>query len=167
MMLGLHRAESNKALSNVVASIILIVITILAVIIVWFFTKNIISKSPPELGCFDLSSGMGIEKACYLNNEEIKVDVKRGFDGIQIENLRFSFLGASLNSSVWEITGKKCLDIRLGERYGNYCYIVPEGAVYSYVFNVIGVENENSVKLGAGIEDGFCNLGERFVAVSC
>jgi hypothetical protein len=119
------------------------------------------------MGCFDLSTGMGIEKACYLNNEEIKIDVKRGFDGIQIESLRFSFLGASLNSSVWEITGKKCLDIRLGERYGNYCRIVPEGAVYSYVFNVTSLENENSVRLGAGIKESFCNLGEMPIAVSC
>ena len=165
-MLGLRRAGSNKAISSIIVSLFLIIIAIMAILIVWAVTRNLVSKSP-EFGCIDISNQLSIGKACYLNNEEVKVIITRGFDEMQIEKLRLSFLSSDSNNSIWEITGKKCLDIRVGGRYGGYCNIVSEGNTYSYVFNMSGLQNYEKVRLAAGIKDNLCFIEDKEIQGNC
>ena len=137
-MLAQSHVKSNKAVSNIVVAVILIVIAILAVSILWIPTRNLIKKSPPELDCFNLLNSISIKKTCYLNENEIQVEINRGFDKENIKNLKIYFEGEEIN--IWEITGKKCSDVRLkNKEYGGYCNILMEGETYSYIFNVLGI----------------------------
>ena len=127
--------------------------------------KELILKAPIEASCLEFSRSFSIEKACYLNDDEIELNVKREFDNVEVKSLLISF---EQSESLWEISGKKCSDIRLkGKNYGNYCDIVDEGGSLSYVFNVSEMEREEKVKLAVESASKLCVVEEASVRESC
>ena len=169
MMLEQVRAGLNKnkkGISNIIVTVLLITILMLGILIFWTAIRRIVSKSPEELNCIDLISSLSLQDACYLNENEIKVTVKRGFDEENIERLRFVF--GNFDDSIWEITGKKCSDVRVNERrYGGYCDILKSGQGISYIFNMAGIDKKERVRLGAGSVDNLCEISEVEIEKSC
>lgn len=161
MMLGLHHAGLNKGISNVIVTVIMIAIAITAVVIFWTATKKIIMTSP-EFSCIDLISSFGIEDACYLSGYEIKVSIKRGFDNLNIGRMRFAF-----SDNIWEITGKKCSDVRSEDgNYGGYCELLRQGESKSYVFNISDLGKKEEVVVGVGSKE-LCDIGEMKIRQNC
>jgi len=166
-MLVRNHVESNKGISNLVTTLILVVIALGLVSVLWYTTKKIISTSPLETDFFCLVSDILIKRACYLNDDEIQVDVKRGVDELKIKKLEMRFF--SLNETfIWVVSGEKCLDIRLKEKeYGSYCDILPQVSSFSYVFNFTDLPKQERVKLVLGTENDFCIAGEKEIKNFC
>lgn len=165
-MLAQARAELNKkkGLSNVVIAVFFILLSLIAVSTLWIATKQLIMKSPIEKSCFDYF-GMSIEKACYLGQDEVLVEVNRNFEKINIEYMDFQLLPGN---AIWEITGKKCSDARfLNTKYGGYCSLIDEGAVFSYVFNVSGLDRQEEAMLGVYNGYQLCSIGSEEIKNSC
>jgi len=124
-MLVQNHVELNrkKGAANILVVILLILIAMSGVFILWSVVNKVILLSPEE-NCFDYI-GFSLEGACYLSENEIKVTLKRGFDDEEIRKLSFMFFPSN---SFWEITGKKCLDVRLAnnDKYGGYLFSVPD-----------------------------------------
>lgn len=150
--------DSKKALSSVVTLSFLILISILAVIALWFALKPVIQKSPLEQTiCLDVSRTLSIEKACYLNDGELEVVINRALDSPAIDSLVLSF---SPYEARWMIRDKKCSDVRvLTGRYGEYCKVLSAGMKMSYVFNMTGIVSEYSVALIANSKGVECAVG--------
>ena len=167
-MLAQHHVKLNrKGISSVLTTILMVLMVVLAVTIFWTATKRIVQESPNEkIDCVTLYNEIKINKACYLNDNEIKVIVKRNFDNSNFEKMRFAFSGD--DSAIWEITGKKCSDVRVGVvgRYGGYCDIVEIGNTITYVFNVVGIGKIDNVKLGVG-NGNLCSVSENSVDDGC
>ena len=165
-MSELVHAELNKrAVSNLIATIFLILIVITMIIIFWGFIKEVVQKSPAEnIDCLSVINEIGIKKACYLNENEIEVRLKRGFDNYDIEKLKFSFSGE--DSAVWELTGKKCSDVRTGDKYGDYCEILNPGEEISYVFYAVDTARLNKIRLAVG-NGNLCSVSEKTVENNC
>lgn len=169
MMSEQRAAESSsnkKGLSNVVATVFLILIAILAVLLVWKFAFPLIQKSPLEqVNCLDVYNTFSLQNACYLSENEVKLVVSRSFDNLDVNKLVISF---SPNEARWQIGNEKCSDIRLesGE-YGNYCSVVDTGSKRSYVINMANVEKEDSVGVSVFVGNEECAIGKINISPSC
>jgi len=139
------KRNTKKAVSNIIVAVLLIVLVITLIAIFWASVIKIIRMSPLETEYIDLTNQISIEKACYLNENEIKIDIKRSFGEVDIEKLRVYFLGDSEN--IFEISGKKCSDIKINEKYGGYCEVLRAGESLSYIFNMTGLTKKQKVEL--------------------
>jgi archaellum component FlaF (FlaF/FlaG flagellin family) len=110
---------NKKALSGVIAVVLLISLSILAVgIISTYVIKS--SKSvqlSPEYSCLDLkiNEAIKIESACYNSNiKEIKTTIKRNINTDQISSIKFTHI-AENKKEAWEVGGS-CLNCKLPEQ---------------------------------------------------
>ena len=153
--------RNRKAISDVVTTVMIIMISIVAIVIFWSFTSPLIKKSPVE-NSICLEHGVVLEKACYLNENEIKVIISRGFDQQNIQGLIVSFSPSPVK---FKIQDKKCADVRTENGgYGSYCSVLGTGSTRSYVFNMQGVSKESSVGLIVDVNGIECVIGK--VAIS-
>ena len=131
-----------------------------AVFTLWSVVNKVVLLSPEE-NCFDYI-GFSLENACYLTENEIKVTLKRSFDESDVRKLGFLF---SPSNSFWEITGEKCLDVRLSknDNYGGYCDILTEGELLSYIFNFESGQD----KVGLSVGETNCFIGETEIESEC
>lgn len=165
MMLARRIVGSNKGISNILVVVLLILIAIAAIGILWQYTREVIKKSPLEKTICLETGSFSLERACYLNNEEIRVIIARDLDNLVVDKLDVSF---SPNQAEWEIKKKKCSDMRLETGvYGEYCKVLDSGVRMGYVFNVSGIEKESSVGVLASIGEVDCELGRINVEASC
>ena len=84
--------KNKKALSNIIASLILILLSIVAVSMLWTTFNNFATRiqMSPEINCFDIKiqPPIKINSACY--NEErkqLEVELKRNLEELQINSL--------------------------------------------------------------------------------
>ena len=111
-MSELFHAELNKkGLSEVIATVLFILLAIVLVTIVWISAKKLILTAPVEAKCFELSNQFFIEKACYLSDSEIEVAIRRTIESQTIDKLSLEFLPSG---AIWEIKGTKCLEVKTG-----------------------------------------------------
>ena len=157
------RRKSKKAVSNVIVVIFLIVISVTAILVFWYSVREIIKKSP-DTSCIDLISSFSIKKACYLNNEELLVQLNRGFDNSIISKMRFSFTGEE--SSLFEIIGEKCSDVKTLENYGSYTEVLNPGETRDYVFNISSLDKKIQVRLAVGNNE-LCSVYEGKIEDRC
>ena len=157
--------KSKKGISEILALISLITISLFTIIIIWNLNKDLIAKSPIEFSCFNLMNSVSMNNVCYLNNDEIKIEIKRNFDNVKIKKMRISF---DPSSSLWEISGKKCSDIRMQEKkYGNYCNILSPGKEIYYVINTIGLEKQKKAVLSIETENQICFIDDKDIKINC
>lgn len=157
-----HAELDRKGVSNIVISISLILIVTSISIILWSLTNNVINKSPLDESCLDFI-GISIEEACYLNSDEIKIALEKRDSKVNIKKISFSFLPSD---SLWEITGKKCLDARLEDRkYGSYCDIIDHRA--RYVFDTSDLEVQNTIAVSVSGNYINCFIGEKEIKSTC
>ncbi len=160
-----HPAESNKTKSqaSLIAVVILIVIVIAGVGVLSTIVIKV-SKSPPTNSCI-YYMGSSIEKACYLNEEEIKIIVNNDVKSKPMEKIGFAF---TPSNSKWELTGKKCTDTRIeGNDYNNYCRILSPGEKIPYILNTSGIEKQESVTVYFSANNTLCEIGTKKIEINC
>jgi len=162
-MLEQNLVEFNKkAQVQIFVVIFLIVISLVAVILIFNLSYKIIKKSPQDF-CPSFLNSVSIKKACYLNNEEVKIILKRNFN-YDFKKIRVLF---NPSNSIWEISGKKCKDVRLEEKnYGNFCSVILEGEEKSYVINTTDLGKQEKIVLFVG-DEKFCFVEEKIIEDRC
>ncbi|MEK6872744.1 MAG: hypothetical protein AABW90_01895 [Nanoarchaeota archaeon] len=157
--------KSKKGISEILALVSLIIITLFAIIIIWNLNKNLITKSPIELSCFNLMGSISMNNICYLNNDELKIEIKRNFDSAKIKKMRIS---VDPSNSLWEISGKKCSDIKMqGKKYGNYCDVLSPGEEIYYIININGLEKQKKAVLSIETENQICFISDKEIKINC
>lgn len=145
--------QNKISQSAVIASIVLILIVLSSIIILYNLTKTI-NKSPQSCFYFNLGS----IKTCYLNDNQLKLTLNYNIQFPNINKIKISF---SPSGSLWEITGKKCSDIKLeNNSYGNYCQIPLPGESKTYILNLTNLSKQDKIFLDVYINDSLCNLAQ-------
>jgi len=162
MMLAPVRAESNKGLSSVVTAVLLILV-VLAIVSIIYTSASRFIRTSPEM-CKDYVDAFKLENACYLNSGEVKVAITREYFSPDIKMIKLSLFPSN---AVWEITGKKCTDVRLeGKEYEGYCDIVGKGYTSYYILDMKNLDSEEQITLS--VEDReLCVIGEKSIKSSC
>lgn len=142
--------KSKKSMSTIIVVLLLIVLSLSAIFMINYSVKKIAEDDfGDKVSCFDsfaITQSFFIEKACYLNDNEILVNVERRTDGLNVEALKFAFIGEE--TTKWVIRQEKCTDARtLNSSYGGYCSVLVENMERGYVFKVSDLEVKNEVKL--------------------
>jgi glyoxylate utilization-related uncharacterized protein len=165
MKMKQHPAESSKTKSqaSIITVLILIIIVIAGVGVLSTMVIKV-SKSPPTSSCVNYLSS-SIEKACYLNEGEIKVIINKDTNSPSINLIGFSFIPSG---SKWELTGKKCTDARIeGNDYNQYCKVLSAGEKLSYILNASEIEKQEEVIVYFSADNLKCQIGKRKIDVSC
>jgi hypothetical protein len=157
--------KPKKAISNILVISIFLAMILTILLATWVLTKNIILKAPAELSCISYMNPLKIEKACYLDSNEVKLIIKRNLEDFELKKIKVLF---SPYGAIWEISGKKCSDIKLNDKeYGNYCEIVQPGNTISYIFNMAHLDKQNKVSLYLNIGNSVCVSDSRVISSGC
>ena len=140
---------NKKGISGVVATVLLILLSMAAVGIIWAVISQF-AKSPqlsPEVSCVNFQYGTTayIERACYDSTKnEVEITIKRGIASeFDIQSLGF-VIYSDKDSASWRCD-KNCLD----------CKIADLGNRKTYYFDVSGLGKPGSAALMANS----CNAG--------
>lgn len=141
---------NKKAMSTIIVVLIFIVLALAAFAIISYSVKKIAGEEfGDKVSCFDsfaISQSFFIKQACYLNDNEIAINVERRNDELNVSALKFAFQGEE--TTKWMIQEKKCLDVRtINTSYGGYCSVLSPNMERTYVFNVSDLDTKNEVKL--------------------
>lgn len=158
----------TKADSNLIAILIFVLLSISAIAIFWAVISNKINLSP-QISCsdFELKKSLKINKACYLNENEILISLERKLDSDTITSLEFDFdnFGFLLKDKSFG-----CSDIReLNSEYGRACEIVLQGMSKDYVFNVAEEGNSKNIFVGVylGENNQICSGAQKEIEMNC
>ena len=166
--------KSKKGLSTIIVVLLFIALSLAAIVIINTSLKKLTQEDfGDKVSCFDslaISQSFFIKDACYLSDNEIKIDIERRTDTLNVNALKFAFIGES--TTKWLIQDKKCLDVRtLNSSYGGYCSVLVQNMERVYVFNVSDLEVKNSVKLVIQKDEGgkelSCLVDSRAIAERC
>ena len=130
---------NKKALSNIVASLVIILLSLVAVSTIWVTTKKLIDNVAlsPEIDCLDIKiqPPIKINSVCYDSiNKQIKVELKRNFQELQINSI--------------SILSNSGLEWKCSSTCGN-CLILNSGETKTYLLN----EETQPAKITLAIED--------------
>ena len=98
--LNISFMKNRKGLSSVVIALILIVISLVAIGLIWFVVRSLISASSKQIG--GLSSGLTIDLSisnAFQQNGNITVDVKRNVGAGNLVAIKF-ILSDDINSEI-------------------------------------------------------------------
>jgi len=143
-------------------SIVAGLISILILSLIFFDSFEVIISEIK--GCSDIRDSFSVKSACNLNENEVKVNIIRGADNINIVRMKFEF---QPSDSLWKVDGTKCLDVRLDRnKYGDYCELIDEERENSYVLN-LSLGLQKSVKVWIKDKGRICRLGKVEVGEKC
>lgn len=97
----------KKALSPVIATLLLVLLTIVAVFILWGFIKTFINKNLEETNCFDYTDYVKVvnsEFSCYTSTNT-SLQIERSFGEKEIEGIYVSITSGSSSSPYKLING--------------------------------------------------------------
>ena len=121
---------NKKAVSEVIATLLLVLLAITAVSVLGFFIKAQLNKQvvsmSPQLECIEMQANqmIKIENACYNETKkEVKLTLKRAIDNFNIQELDF-FAVSEGNKERFRCS-----------RCGN-CRILKAGEIKNYYFDV-------------------------------
>ena len=142
--------KSSRSMSTIIVVLLFVILSISAIFIINYSVKKITTEEfGDKVSCFDsfaIAQSVFIKSACYLNDNEIAINVERRNDELNISALKFAFIGD--DTTKWMIQEKKCLDVRgINSSYGGYCSVVKPNLEKVYVFNVSDLETKKEVKL--------------------
>jgi flagellin-like protein len=130
---------NKKAVSAVIATLLLVVITIIATIVVWQFVKvQIIEKNIEASSCFDYRDYVRVidsEFTCY-NENETKINIERSTEEKTIEGISIT-ISSGASSKSYDL--KNNINITGVAMYsGENIIIIPnKGESETYVFSGI------------------------------
>lgn len=81
---------NKRGLSAVVTTLLIILISFVALIILWVVIKNVIEDGSGDVSFERFTVDMNIERA-YVENQEVKVDIKRSSGGGDVSGVYFIF----------------------------------------------------------------------------
>ena len=120
--------KSKKAMSTVVATLLMVLLAIISITIVYFTIHGVINKAKysPQVSCAELQleTPFNIISACKnkeTNNVEVKL--RRGYSKTEIETIGF-IIHSAADSSEYSCGG-----------FGCGCTIPGEGNIKTYLFN--------------------------------
>lgn len=129
--------KNKKALAPIVATLVIILLTLIAISIVWITIKELTKDVAlsPEMNCLDvkIQPPIKINSACYNSEKkQINLELKRNLEKIPIE----SILVSSDTNSEW----------RCSSSCGN-CIILSEGEAKTYFLDEETKPNEIILKI--------------------
>ena len=130
-----NKLENKKGVSNIIATMSLVLLSIIAVGVLWGFVKTTIDniELSPEISCLDMKtkSTVKIQRACFNSQtKETQITLKRSLTGLTIESLEFA-------------TQKN--KYQCGLSCNNGCTVLNDGTTKTYIFS--SQENENQINL--------------------
>lgn len=146
------KSQEKRGISPVIAVILLVLITFMAISIIWAFIKPMVETSLEEGGsCFQLRDYAEIvdsEYTCYNEvGKNTSIMIKRGFDDIEIKGFRVSIFSEG-ESKVYSVVINTTDNIKMWQA-GNFVTSIelPEpGESKTYLFeNLIGTRAELAV----------------------
>ena len=86
--------QNKKGLSEVIATLIMIMLSLIAISMVWITVQSLTKKIQfsPEISCLDIQTKMPLQisSACYNSEtKETQFTIERNLENINIENLYF------------------------------------------------------------------------------
>jgi hypothetical protein len=124
---------NKKALSNIVSTTLLILLSVITVSLVWYFVINTIKPAlSPQNSCFDetIKSIIKIESACLnSSSENIEILLSRSFDNVPLNNLNF-IINNVQSSHSWTCS-PSC----------GSCPLIEKGETKKYYFDSLNLEN--------------------------
>ena len=96
---GLFR--NKKALSDIVASLIIILLVIVAAGIIWVVVRNVVQSGSEQIEFGKFMFDLTIKNA-FIDGQEVKVDVRRSPGGGDLIGIKFIFLDDSGSSHIVE-----------------------------------------------------------------
>lgn len=164
------KTKNKKALSTVVATVLLILLTVVAVAIVWGFISGVINPIVANK-CYTIERNpelitLGNSYTCFNDtSDELQLMINRG--DIEVDNVLISIL-ADGNSRSFTLTNENTLIESPSVRYYNGVNVgtpsVPEpvklpvknaGLTY-HIGGFIGITKIDKVSIGATIEGKAC-----------
>jgi len=159
---------NKKADSNLIATITFVLLGISVIAIFWAIVSNSLNLSP-QISCsdFEFKNSLKINRACYLNENEIIIFLERKLDSEQIDSLEFDFgdFGFLLKDKSFG-----CSDIReFDSEYGRSCEVIQQGLEKDYVFSVDGEEISKNIFIGVylGENNEMCVGSQKEISASC
>ena len=123
----------------------------------------------PQISCsdFEFKNSLKINRACYLNENEIIISLERKLDSEQIDSLEFDFgdFGFLLKDKSFG-----CSDIReFDSEYGRACEVIQQGLKKDYVFFVGDEENSKNIFVGVYLSEDneMCVGARKEISASC
>jgi|WetSurMetagenome_2_1015567.scaffolds.fasta_scaffold70376_3 flagellin-like protein len=141
----------KKAVSEIIATVLLVLITVVAVSLVAVFLVPFIKDKMKEKECYDAIDKLTIENGKYtcFNDTETRIMVKRSINGdLEIQGIIVS-LRQNSSSSVYKIYNNSETDGVKMWGSGNIKIPGPGGA-QTYVFNIVS----NYVSIAPILADG-------------
>ena len=149
------RMKNKKALSQILAISIFIILVFVSLAIILSSIKQIPEKLAPEFSCFELqtqiSKPLTIKKACY-NSQDVELTLTRSPNSIKINTIDFSI----------SFDNKDTLNYYCGANCEN-AIILKEGDTITYFFDV--GEGANPKGLALGING--CTILSEEIAQKC
>lgn len=154
--------KSKKAISAVVETVLLVLISVIAIGLIAGFVIPMIRENLQNSGsCFQLRDYASIadsEYSCY-NSENTSLMVQRGMDNYSIAGFAISILSGS-ESKRYDITSGNVQGVSMLNKTGmtEQIEIPSPGASKTYVFDISG----NKVQLGIITKSSkICDMGSR------
>ncbi len=121
--------REKNGLSSVVATLLIVLLSIIALTMVYSTVNNIMNsiKTSPTLTCsdFQFSSPIEIVSSCYdTDKNEINIQIRRSFSNLEFNDLKFVFTSSSTNN----IKTYSCAENICG------CSILNPGEIKNYRF---------------------------------
>ncbi len=166
---GLHMAKmmNKKGINAVVASMLLILIVIVAIAIIWFYLKPAVSETGDELSsagnCVELVLNAEECKYVYTENTNLKTSqislfVRRNAADVELKDIKFFFTDKDGKSHVFDSSGilNENVQLDMGETklygfstIGENNYFIPKSVE---IFAVIGEDNKICNSLSGIVE---------------
>ncbi len=156
------RKEGKKGISPVVAVVLLVLITFLAIGIIWAFIKPLVEGGLEEGGsCFELRDHAKIlesEFTCYNETDSTtKIMIQRNFQKIEVGGFKVSIFSEG-TSKTFDITSKNPDNVEMlsGGIFTTAIEIPEPGEARTYRFSIEGNRAELGVITTA---ERICSLG--------
>lgn len=176
----LHDNMEKRGLSTVIASVLLILLTISAVGIVISFVVPFVNKSLENTECFEFRDYFKFDDSfgynCYeesLTTKSYVLTVRAKADNSSAENVigfNLRFLGEGIGNSVSLKSGESVGDVKIVGNFGGGNIVIPKsGSRYSALsYNYTISDNYEKAEIYATIKgDKICDLSDSIKLKKC
>lgn len=111
------KMKNKKALSTIIATTVIILISLVAITMLWFSVKKLTERvtMSPEISCFDIKIAppVTIKSACYNSEtQKIQTELKRNLEDIKINSM---YILSDANEWGCGIKCSQCIILKQGE----------------------------------------------------
>jgi len=132
----MQNIKNKKALSNVLTTMLIILITIAAIAIIYKSITPIFLSLSPAISCIEMQSQqiLKIESACFnTRTNDLEIRIKRSLSETNIESIKF-LIETGTASNLFECSSNSCSN----------CLVLEKGQTKTYYFSS---ENSKEVSI--------------------